>query len=123
MKTIIILLACIACLVGCKKPNKERIGDYFEVQSLVIDSCDYLLYIKTTGTSITHKGNCKYCIERKFSLLVDAWGTHGETSDMPLTVKESDGVKLGGTLTPNTTITSKWTYGTDIAPKKSELMK
>ena len=30
----------------------------------IVDSCEYLLGQWGYGTVLTHKGNCKYCIER-----------------------------------------------------------
>ena len=65
MKKIIILLALITLMmVGCDYKNPD--GSYdtsrsIEFETIVIDSCEYIY-----GTyKLAHKGNCKYCKERR----------------------------------------------------------
>ncbi len=42
--------------------NKHEI-DYAEI--IVFDSCEYIKYRVHTANAITHKGNCKFCKQRK----------------------------------------------------------
>lgn len=105
MKKIIILLACIACLVGCNNVvspdgNDIEINDH-TVTVFDIDSCEYIGRIYGSNSDfLTHKGNCKYCRERN-------------KPDIP----------YGGNLSGNVKLESRWTDGTHIAPNKSELKK
>jgi hypothetical protein len=39
--------------------------DIQDIKIVVIDSCEYIQYHTYSYESITHKGNCKYCIERE----------------------------------------------------------
>src|SRR5574341_775282 len=119
MKTLLFTLVCIGCLVGCNDPNVDyrKTPEYkqttvfgFGLRIVEIDSCQYVLYVDDGRSSVAmvHHANCKYCRERNWPLIQ---GISSETSDMPLTVMTSDGVKLG-----DATITSKWTY-----PYKSKI--
>ena len=58
-KLIILALALVMC--GCNKhiENRFRVGTV-DYDVIVIDDCEYL----KTGTTLAHKGNCKYCVER-----------------------------------------------------------
>lgn len=75
MNKIIIVLAVF--IVGCnpKAPgdtSKESFGD-FDIK--VIDSCEYIEYDYGFGDqrvySLTHKGNCKYCLQRNKQVIHD----------------------------------------------------
>lgn len=74
----IIILSIILLLVSCKPEYKEassspnnnefegvRHGDYIVK---TIDSCEYIEYdygiVEQRVYSLTHKGNCKYCLKR-----------------------------------------------------------
>lgn len=62
MKKLIILLALAFVMCGCNKhiENTFRVGTV-DYNVIVIDDCEYL----KAGMSFTHKGNCKYCAERR----------------------------------------------------------
>lgn len=66
MKKSIILLVLVVVLGGCGtntpiKPMKDVYqGGSFDV--IEIDSCEYIHQFQNSW--FTHKGNCKYCIER-----------------------------------------------------------
>ena len=55
--------------------NVERTNDVYNVnrelhlRTVVIDSCEYLIGSVSTGyggySYLSHKGNCKYCAERR----------------------------------------------------------
>lgn len=70
MKKLLLLALLTTMMVGCKEnTNNDRNyatderGYTYEV--LVIDSCEYFrsTYI------LTHKGNCKYCLERSKKMI------------------------------------------------------
>jgi hypothetical protein len=47
-------------------PTADRIG---ALQILVYDGCEYLAYRSFAGaTELTHKGNCKFCTQRRIPL-------------------------------------------------------
>ena len=76
----VLLVAVIFC--GCGEPAKQkeniisakRIDIYWldengysseeEFTIITIDSCEYLLAGYDRSRMITHKGNCKFCVER-----------------------------------------------------------
>ena len=76
MKRILILLISLTSILilisSCKKPSKQTFetDDQCYIQYIKeIDNCEYII-IEMNGAhggstySITHKGNCKYCLER-----------------------------------------------------------
>ena len=85
MKKIFILLVFAISLIACSLESKpdtnvyhkvERTNDVYIVNGLrlrtvVIDSCEYLIgsrYKPSVGYGygyLSHKGNCKYCAERR----------------------------------------------------------
>lgn len=64
MKRIILLALTALTVVGCDYRNPD--GSYdssrsVELSTVAIDSCEYI-----KGTyKLAHKGNCKYCAERR----------------------------------------------------------
>lgn len=71
MKTKIyyLLLALMALLMSCGNPPRTEKDSVIEYEVIEIDSCEYIL-IQSWGKydyvkSIAHKGNCKYCEERR----------------------------------------------------------
>ena len=71
MKSLIIIvtLALVSCAPPAPSANnseEKRLGDFTVI---VIDECEYITYSRWLGSTsgvytITHKGNCKYCIQR-----------------------------------------------------------
>jgi len=62
MKKLILLLALAFVMCGCLEQNADgsyKIGR--EIKEVVIDSCEYI----TMHHRLAHKGNCKYCAERR----------------------------------------------------------
>lgn len=67
-KSIIYLFLVVVLLIGCEKPkgNRESKDGYSVIE---IDSCQYIEVSSMVGHqngyySLTHKGNCKFCLER-----------------------------------------------------------
>ena len=62
MKKIILLALAALMMVGCVEHYEEtKINSDYSVR--VIDSCEYILL---NGVGIkTHKGNCRFCKERR----------------------------------------------------------
>lgn len=65
MKKLVLITLLAVVLTGCDcNPNLEVQNLPQGQHNLVIyDSCEYLQ--NTWDRSITHKGNCKYCAERR----------------------------------------------------------
>lgn len=62
MKKLILLLTLAFVMCGCNKhiENTFRVGNV-NYDVIVIDNCEYL----KAGAAFTHKGNCKFCAERR----------------------------------------------------------
>jgi hypothetical protein len=64
----VLLVAVIFC--GCETKNVEkRVTEYeingSQLQIYVIDSCEYIGFVYGVNSDkLTHKGNCKFCVER-----------------------------------------------------------
>ena len=83
MKKIFILTTILFAMVSCNEPKVdtniyhevEITNDIYDVngecrlRTIVIDSCEYLVGIVQGGYQgygfLAHKGNCKYCAERR----------------------------------------------------------
>ena len=61
MKKFVLLSLLALLFVRCSNSNKEQEAMPFGSHVVVIDSCEYISY----GHGLAHKGNCKYCEERK----------------------------------------------------------
>ena len=65
IKKIILLTLTALMMVGCKKlPNKthqEEIDEIYAEKTFIVDSCEYISFWKSS----THKGNCRFCKERR----------------------------------------------------------
>lgn len=81
MKKILILVVVLFAMISCNEQpdanvyhETERTSDVYIVNGLrlktvIIDSCEYLIgsrYEPSVGYGyLSHKGNCKYCAERR----------------------------------------------------------
>ena len=45
-------------------PKPKYAVNFDKIHTVVVDSCEYLVYV-SSGASLTHKGNCKFCAKRK----------------------------------------------------------
>jgi len=62
MKKIILLALTALMVVGCMEHYEEtRITSHYSVR--VIDSCEYIML--NSGSVKAHKGNCRFCKERR----------------------------------------------------------
>ena len=74
-KQILIGLALVLFIGGvvmqCKESSKEqpipqmKETQHYGVYITQIDSCEYIYILKSSGTSLTHKGNCKNRVHNK----------------------------------------------------------
>lgn len=72
MKKIILLALTALMMVGCyqAKANHDKqmelVGDY-RIKTIVYQGCEYVVIESHyhQSTVITHKGNCRYCKERR----------------------------------------------------------
>ena len=83
MKKIFILIAILFAIISCNEPKvdtkvyheTEMTNDIYVIdckcslRTVVIDSCEYLIGRRADGYNgygfMVHKGNCKYCAERR----------------------------------------------------------
>jgi hypothetical protein len=81
MKKFFILVALFAMISCSEQPDTNvyhkvektndvyRVYDDLNVRVVIIDSCEYLIGSISTGYGgygyFSHKGNCKYCAERR----------------------------------------------------------
>lgn len=70
MKKIILLALATLIMVGCMKTRENGepiLSDYYNQHSVdnpflqVLDSCEYICW----RNRMAHKGNCRFCIERR----------------------------------------------------------
>lgn len=71
MKKLIFIIAAML-VVGCKQMSREEMelnsipidaGPNVDIQ--VIGGCEYVVFKNGYAGGITHKGNCKFCEQRK----------------------------------------------------------
>jgi len=68
MKKLILLLVLAFVMCGCVQKEEDgslklNTGLLNESHVVIIDSCEYISY--NGGYGLAHKGNCKYCAERR----------------------------------------------------------
>jgi len=64
MKKIFLLITVLAVMVSCKfERNELGYAKNFEV--VVIDSCEYQFKSLNRRGFLAHKGNCRFCKERR----------------------------------------------------------
>lgn len=70
MKKIIFMALAALMMVGCMKTKEDGepiVSDYYDQHSVdnpylqVLDSCEYICW----RSRMAHKGNCRFCEERK----------------------------------------------------------
>lgn len=64
MKKIILLALTALMMVGCvlsTEDDTKKCTEYYHV--IILDSCEY--YSNTMRYDLTHKGNCRFCKERR----------------------------------------------------------
>lgn len=80
MKKIILLALIALMMVGCETRTEEQRynDDYLQVQNgysvIIVDNCEYIVKTIDVATGfrsatqsgyLAHKGNCRFCAERK----------------------------------------------------------
>lgn len=71
MKALLIAATWIFTLSNCNepqrqlRPNEIPFEDYIPLEVVTIDSCEYLYGRWASASVLTHKGNCKFCKQRK----------------------------------------------------------
>jgi len=66
---LVLLIILVLALIfgGCTSTTKQyATKEYHQganISILIIDSCEYLMLANDTRT-LTHKGNCKFCVKR-----------------------------------------------------------
>lgn len=74
MKYLIFALLIIVLTCGCSSKAEVVVdggihklrtyGNDYEIREFEYKGCEYLVVGQGSGQTITHKGNCKYCLER-----------------------------------------------------------
>lgn len=64
MKKLILLLALAFVVCGCENMPASGIWYVNDYTIVVIDSCEYIR-TSVNDAVYVHKGNCKYCAERR----------------------------------------------------------
>ena len=64
MKKIILLALTALMVVGCNYASTDHITSDGK-RVVLIDSCEYIKYSSGYGAHYSHKGNCRFCKERK----------------------------------------------------------
>lgn len=65
-KLILLALALVMC--GCSITTYKDKGVAYSIDGFnitIIDSCEYIRYANGHGPHFSHKGNCKFCAERR----------------------------------------------------------
>lgn len=70
LKIYYLILALMALLMSCGISPRTEKDSVIEYEVIEIDSCEYVLITSRlrdwrNSSSIAHKGNCKYCEERR----------------------------------------------------------
>ena len=78
MKKLILLALTAVMMAGCTFSDGQDISK----KVIRLDSCEYIQYWSGYGcTGIEHKGNCRYCAERRQKELKELVGCIKEGSD------------------------------------------
>ena len=71
MKKVLSIFLLSTILSSCEEVNTPKTTTRFVVKEgyhpltlVEVDSCEYLLGEWGNATVLTHKGNCKFCLER-----------------------------------------------------------
>ena len=71
MKKVLSIILLSTILSSCEEVNTPKTRTRFVVKEgygpltlVEVDSCEYLLGEWGNATVLTHKGNCKFCLER-----------------------------------------------------------
>ena len=67
MKNILILVLVALLMIACREPGQRIETSRYVIY--IMDSCEYLKPHDAYG--LVHKGNCKYCAERRKKELKD----------------------------------------------------
>ena len=65
MKKIILLTLTALIMAGCERVMKTDYHTKEGFRVCIIDSCEYIHMSNGNGAYYTHKGNCKFCKERR----------------------------------------------------------
>ena len=65
MKKLILLALTALVMAGCEKYVETKYYTKEGLRICVIDSCEYIHYSCGFGPEYTHKGNCRFCKERR----------------------------------------------------------
>lgn len=65
MKKIILLALTALMMVGCAEKSTQPI-EFSDARTYIVDSCEYVgKGIGSLAGTLAHKGNCRFCAERR----------------------------------------------------------
>ena len=101
MKKFLVLLSFFFVIISCGKQQPDtnvyhkvektndvyRVYDDLNIRVVIIDSCEYLIGSRQYGIYqgygyLSHKGNCKYCAERRKRELQNVNKSHKSNGKM-----------------------------------------
>jgi hypothetical protein len=66
MKKLILLACTVLVIAGCLSDQQEaRMYERTGFATLTFDSCEYVFKVAGYKGFLAHKGNCKFCAERR----------------------------------------------------------
>lgn len=65
MKKLLLLALLAVMMAGCTPVIKTNHYTSEGLEVCIIDSCEYISYSCGWGPEYTHKGNCRFCAERR----------------------------------------------------------
>ena len=65
MKKIILLAFTVLMMAGCERVMETDYHTKEGFRVCIIDSCEYIHMSNGNGAYYTHKGNCRFCKERR----------------------------------------------------------
>lgn len=71
MRKIILLALTALMMAGCREVTAEKVHVKEGEVIISIDSCEYIERTVYCGTMLVHKGNCRFCKERRQKELIE----------------------------------------------------
>lgn len=65
MKKLILLTLTALIVVGCNEKQLNGTYKALTYRTYIVDSCEYVGLATGHGIHIAHKGNCRFCKERR----------------------------------------------------------
>lgn len=92
MKSLSLILATAIMFMSCNEmipPDDKQMSDKdrYSIKVIVVDSCEYIISHVYLGNAICHKGNCKFCEQRRKEKSIIVYDEQNSAPDSVLTIK------------------------------------